>query len=214
MLHLFFRFAEQRGYILKGGNPITDTERITGRTGDAVTIYTPAEVAKLLAATPKDFKPCLALCAFAGLRSAEVERLAWSDVDLKSGHITVAADKAKTASRRVVPIVPNLSAWLASCAKKSGPIWKGTHRVFYVRQQEIAAAAGIEWKPNGLRHSFCSYRLAEIQNAAQVALEAGNSPAVVFKHYRELVKPSAAQAWFAVKPKTPANVVAMERIAS
>jgi hypothetical protein len=72
----------------------------------------------------------------------------------------------------------------------------------------VKAAAGA-WKDNGLRHSFISYRLADIQNAAQVALEAGNSPNVVFKHYRELVKPSAAKAWFAVSPEQAENVVAM-----
>jgi hypothetical protein len=58
-----------------------------------------------------------------------------------------------------------------------------------------------------LRHSFISYRLADIQNAAQVALEAGNSPNVVFRHYRELVKPSAAKEWFAVSPQPAENVV-------
>ena len=56
------------------------------------------------------------------------------------------------------------------------------------------------WKHNGLRHSFCSYRLASIQNAAQVALEAGNSPTVIFKSYRQLVTPVAAKAWFSIVP--------------
>jgi hypothetical protein len=57
-----------------------------------------------------------------------------------------------------------------------------------------------------LRHSFISYRLAEIQDAAQVALEAGNSPNMVFKHYREIVKPDVAKAWFAIRPDAPANI--------
>jgi hypothetical protein len=34
-----------------------------------------------------------------------------------------------------------------------------------------------------------------------VALEAGNSPEVIFSHYRELVTPEAATAWFSVKPE-------------
>jgi hypothetical protein len=37
---------------------------------------------------------------------------------------------------------------------------------------------------------------------AQVALEAGNSPQMIFQHYRELVRPEAAKAWFAIKPKS------------
>ena len=32
-----------------------------------------------------------------------------------------------------------------------------------------------EWTPDVLRHSFCSYRLAETRNIGQVAEEAGNS---------------------------------------
>jgi len=37
-----------------------------------------------------------------------------------------------------------------------------------------------------------------IQNTAQVALEAGNSPQMIFRHYRELVRPMDAEKWFAV----------------
>ena len=33
---------------------------------------------------------------------------------------------------------------------------------------------------------------------AQVALEAGNSPQMIFKHYRELVHPADAKTWFAL----------------
>lgn len=51
-----------------------------------------------------------------------------------------------------------------------------------------------------LRHSFASYRLAEIHDAAKVALEMGNSPEKLFRHYRELVTPDEAKEWFAIMP--------------
>ena len=38
------------------------------------------------------------------------------------------------------------------------------------------------------------------RNLAQVALEAGNSPQMIFKHYRELVRPKEAETWFAIVP--------------
>jgi hypothetical protein len=57
-----------------------------------------------------------------------------------------------------------------------------------------------EWKHNGLRHSFISYRVALVKNVNQVALEAGNSPQVIFSNYRELVTPQDAKAWFAITP--------------
>ena len=213
VLGTLFNFAEARGYILKGSNTIEATEKVSAKNSDAVEIFTPSEITKLLAASAPEFRACLALGAFAGLRSAEIERMEWTDIDLKSGHITIAADKAKTASRRLVPILPNLKQWLVPLAKKSGTVWAGDHESFYHAMQDSARAAGVTWKSNGLRHSFISYRLAVVQNAAQVALEAGNSAQVVFAHYRELVKPKAAKNWFAVKPTTPAKVVSITEAA-
>jgi len=42
--------------------------------------------------------------------------------------------------------------------------------------------------------------VAVIKNVAQVALEAGNSPAMIFSNYRELVTPQDAKAWFSIRP--------------
>jgi integrase len=206
-----FSFAESHGYILKGANPIADTDEISTENGDAIEIYTPTEILKLLDAAPDVFKPVLAIGAFAGLRSAEIERLDWAEVDLAGGFIEVKAVKAKTRSRRLVPILPNLNRWLASFASQTGNVWKGTAASLIEARAETTKSAGIAWKDNALRHSFISYRLAEIQNAAQVSLEAGNSPAMVFKNYREIVKPDAAKAWFSIAPEGPANIVPMAK---
>ena len=65
---------------------------------------------------------------------------------------------------------------------------------------ELEGWKPFAWKHNALRHSYISYRVAAIQNVAQVALEAGNSPRMIFKHYRELVRPDAAKAWFSIMP--------------
>jgi hypothetical protein len=66
----------------------------------------------------------------------------------------------------------------------------------------------FRWQHNGLRHSFISYRVAMVKNVAQVALEAGNSPQMIFSNYRELVTPQDAKAWFAITPK---SLAAMRR---
>jgi integrase len=210
VLFTLFSFAESHGYIIKGANPIADTDSISTN-GGAIEIYSPSEIAALLKAAPVEFVPFLALGAFAGLRAAETERLEWADIDMAGGFITIGSDKAKTASRRIVPILPNLSAWLTPYAGKTGKVWKPGPNLLRDARAETVKSAKIEWKDNALRHSFISYRLASIQNAAQVALEAGNSPGVVFRHYRELVKPDTANAWFAVSPKAPANVLTMPK---
>ena len=67
----------------------------------------------------------------------------------------------------------------------------------------------MRWPKNGLRHSYASYRLAQCQDAAKVALEMGNSPSMIFRHYRELVMPQDASAWWNICPEQAANVVPM-----
>ena len=215
---LLFEFAVARGYA--GDNPILGVEKVKVRGGD-VQIFTPAEVARLLAAASVDFLPCLAIGAFAGLRSAEIERLDWSNIDLVSRNITVGADRSKTATRRVVPICGALAAWLAQYGERQGPVWAGGHDAYYEAQKATAAATAIEadaekgikpqkavqWKANALRHSYASYRFALTGDAGRVAGECGNSAAVIHRHYRELVKPADAERWFAVAPPTIANVV-------
>jgi integrase len=162
-----------------------------------VSIFTPEQIASLLKKADATLRPFIALGAFAGLRTAELHRLDWSEIDLDRGFITVAASKAKTRRRRLVPISDNLKLWLAPIRKASGPI------CVHVCAQHAAREKcdGFKWAKNGLRHSFISYRLAILHDTARVALEAGNSPQVIFSHYRELVTPEQAQMWFAVKPE-------------
>ena len=98
-------------------------------------------------------------------------------------------------------------------AKAKGKVWKGTHDEFYDAQQDTAAATGkgktpaLKWKQNAMRHSFISYRLADIQNANQVAMEAGNSAGMIHAHYKELVRQAEAKRWFGIAPTRPKNVV-------
>ena len=133
-------------------------------------------------------------------------RLDWQNVKLGRGHIEITAANAKTASRRIVPILPNLAVWLKDAAKKTGKIFPHTRAYFHEMQRDISAKTktdklpALPWKHNALRHSFISYRVADIQNVAQVALEAGNSPGMIFGHYRELVTADDAKTWFAIAP--------------
>ena len=42
--------------------------------------------------------------------------------------------------------------------------------------------------------------MAVTKSAAQVALEAGNSPKMLFEHYRELVTEDEGKEWFSLTP--------------
>src|SRR4030095_13459315 len=66
-------------------------------------------------ATNQGMLPFLVLGAFAGLRTAEIQRQLWSDINLERGFIRVTAAKGNTAQKRLVPIADNLKAWLQVC---------------------------------------------------------------------------------------------------
>jgi len=209
--HLLFEFAVARGYCLD--NPAADVERPKIRNGE-IEIFTPDETRKLLAAAAPDFLPCIALGMFAGLRSAEIARMEWQDIDLKQGHIVVSASNAKTASRRIVPVSDNLAAWLASYTKQTGLIWKHTATDLQRARAETVKASGVAWKANGCRHSFASYSFALCADAGRVAGYCGNSPAMIHKHYKQLCTPAAAQKFFSIKPATAVNVLPMPAAAT
>jgi hypothetical protein len=84
--------------------------------------------------------------------------------------------------------------------------------MYHTERRRVAKAAQVRWRSNALRHSFISYRLAEIQDVNRVALEAGNSPQMIFRHYRELCTPDQAKTWFAIVPQAAANVVPIHRV--
>jgi integrase len=149
----------------------------------------------------------LAIGAFAGLREAEIQRLAWNEVDLGRGHIEVKAAKAKSARRRIVPIQPNLEAWLQPCSGMTGRVVPAGARRKLARARTAAKLAN--WPTNGLRHSFASYRLAAIHDAPRVAMELGHtSPQMLFSTYREVVRPEEAERYWKILPTETANVVA------
>ncbi len=43
-----------------------------------------------------------------------------------------------------------------------------------------------------------------------MALEAGNSPQIIFQHYRELVRPRYAKSWFSIAPGADGKIVYLE----
>ena len=99
-----------------------------------------------------------------------------------------------------MPISDNLALFLKDLAQKSGPVWPHSEPFLFDLIRDAGKDSGVPWKHNALRHSFISYRVAKNKNVNEVAMEAGNSPDMIFKHYRELVTEKDADAWFGVTP--------------
>ena len=204
-----FYFAESRGYIPRGMAQV-DSVALAREEETEIEIFRPGELERVLELAEPALIPFLTIGAFAGLRHAEIQRLDWSEVRLEENLIEIKASKARTASRRLVPILPNLKAWLEKHRQPEGKVceyvnvpkqlmWLSESVDAALRKEEPPKA--FSWKHNALRHSFISYRVAQIQNVAQAALEAGNSPRMVFSNYREIVRPADAEKWFGITPE-------------
>ena len=93
---------------------------------------------------------------YCGIRSAELERLHWSAVDLESRHVTISAKIAKARSIRNVDIPDNAILWLMRCQNRAGSIRPPQFRERFDKLREMA---GIKhWPHNALRHSAGSYQ--------------------------------------------------------
>ena len=209
VLHAAFQYAVVRGYLPE--NPVTKTAKVKTMPSTPG-ILTPTDIKALLACADAAMLPGIAIAAFGGLRDAEIGRMTWDRIDFVSGYLKIDAMMAKTSSRRLVPISDNLRAWLTPFAKKTGKVReslrapyeliRGVRKAACKRLSELGeSSANLEkWPHNALRHSYVSYRLALVANAAQVAEECGHSIQIMKQHYRELVTKDEAVKWFAVMP--------------
>ncbi len=199
-LRAFFNWCEERGYIHQKESPVTRIKAPRIATEVDPGTYTPDDLRRLLEAAPANYKPIVALMAFAGLRPAEALRLTWEQIHWDEGHIVIAGRGAKTRTRRLVPILDALREWIPN-PPPSGSVWPLAEKSFHRARTETKRCSGVEWLQDGLRHTWISARVAITSNAAQVALDAGNSPEIIFKHYRALKTKAEAEAWFDIRPQ-------------
>jgi len=165
---------------------------------DEVEILTPSEVAKLLAHAEERFLPWIVLIAFGGVRNEELKKgLIWESINFNRGYLIVPASIAKTNRKRKIDLPENALEWLAPYRNRQGAIFAHDFRAPLARCCE---AASVTNKRNALRHSFGSYRMEMLRNAGAVALEIGNSAAIVMKHYFEIVDKEAAEAYWNIRP--------------
>jgi integrase len=195
-----FAFAKRQGYLHPDRKTAAELSESFRQPDAAISIYTPEEMGGMLLAAKARHLPFLAIGAFAGIRSAEIHRLHWEDIKWDRGHIEIAGCKAKTAARRLVPLPDNLKAWLAPWREQTGLIIQSEDKSGALNELAVASGVPGGWRQNALRHSFISYRVAETGDVPRTALEAGNSPQMIFRHYREVVDGEAAKAWFAITP--------------
>ncbi len=132
------------------------------------------------------------------MRNEELKKgLIWEAINFNRGYLIISASIAKTGRKRKIDLPENLLEWLAPYRNRSGAIFDRDFRKPLARARE---AARVKYKRNALRHSFGSYRMETVKNAGQVALEMGNSAAIVMKHYFDIVEARAAKEYWNIRP--------------
>lgn len=233
--HAVFEFAMRRGYIDR--NPVATVERVEPAPRDEVCILTAADAAELMSRAEKHapaLVPYLAIGLFGGLRPMnELRGVVWErDIDLAGGNITVRRASSKTNRARLVPISPNLRAWLETVppSRRKGGIYYSRRLLDWIagkepRQDRRIAEPGkikrkakadgkktrpefepIAWGQDILRHTRTSYRLAQTQNAPMVAEEGGHTLAIMRQHYvNRTIRAAEVKAFWNILPTKAAR---------
>lgn len=207
-LGVLWNFAKKKGYVSENQAEKVERPYIEEKPASILTV---AQAESLLKEASKPehlaWLPYFAISLFAGLRTTEIRQLIWEQIDLEEGIITITPFQAKTRRRRIISTSDNLVAWLSLFPDQSGavvPVNTETN-AFWEQREELRKAAGlVEWPRNVLRHSFGSYHLARHSDEGLTAAQMGNSPGVVIKHYREMVKPKDATLYWNLVPQKKA----------
>lgn len=204
-----FAYGVKHDYLEKNVIYTIEKETVVGH---APQLWAPNDLARLLDAVTPEILPLIAIGAFAGVRTAELIKLEWSDVDFGRGTVKVEKAKSKTAANRWITMEPCLLAWLSAFRGRTGPIFQGNVYSFLHSVRKASKLAGIAKCPkNGLRHSFASYHYAKYKNAAGLASDLGHTTTkLIFSTYRDLAHPEEGERYFNIFPPAQAeNVVPM-----
>lgn len=182
----FFSWAKKRNYC--ASNPVDDVNRVRIEREDVSVIG--LEGARRIVSAAAAYReglclPYVSLALFCAIRPREIPRLDWSAIDLDSGTVTVGAKIAKMRQRRIVEIPPNALALLKTVKDKPlyGPNFRSN--LDAIKREAGDPKAFVQ---DVMRHTAISYHLALHQNEGKTAEWAGNSPDIIHRHYRALVK--------------------------
>jgi integrase len=166
--------------------------------------------------------PYIALGLFAGLRPAELSRLTREKINLDEGTITIDGSMAKTRQRRIVKLSANAIAWLEPFVVKRPAFTFTNFQRDFGRVKNGAGFNGKEglkakdgkpelraWVPDYLRHTAISNHFAHNKHEGETAGWAGNSPNVIHRHYKALVKEADAKEFWAITPDNVGKIISI-----
>ena len=218
---VLFNYARRKGYLSDERKHAAEKSEEIKFKKPPVEIYSAEQAEAMLTLCDKNLVPFLAIGLFAGIRSAELARLKWENIDWVGGNIRLDREITNTNQSRLAPLTPNLAEWLAPYKDLKGNILASTKSRYpttlispWLASQENPRLPS-KWIDNGMRHSFASYHLAYTQNAAQTALACGHSPGMLLGTYKtitvngESLNQEVAKKYFEIRPKVVDNVISI-----
>ena len=220
-ISMIFDYAKRKDYLEPDKDHQAEkTESI--RVNDAkLESWSVEDMRLILKHAPKRIIPWVVLGAFAGVRSSEIERMNWEDLDWSSNLILikgklVGGSKSRANNDRTIAMTDNLKAWLSPFRLYKGNILKSLgsgeiNKDLYAWLEDLIHKIQKEkplftWKQNANRHSFATYYLAMTGDASTTALAMGNSPTMVLRRYKTIqvdgktVTRAMAERYFAILP--------------
>lgn len=196
-------------------NPVHDVEKfdVTMKLPEILAAKKVAELFNFLEAYSGNTKvplqpgclvPYFALAVFAGIRPAinagELVRIANLPsreriIDLQMGVIRITPEIAKTNGVRQIVIQPNLLAWLKRYPLDRFPLLP-RNAIDLIGEVRAKFSLGHDV----LRHTFISMHVAKFKSMGDAALQAGNSEAMIKKHYLNLVTTAEAKEFWKIAP--------------
>lgn len=195
-LSAMFSFSVRKGWI--ASNPCERLER-PKQDDKEPEVFTLDQLQKMLQrvyAEQRELIPWMALALFAGLRPEEADQITKDRINLEAGTVKVDSAITKVRFARTVHLEPVAVAWL----KLGGqlPIGKNVRRK---QMRALRDYMGWEQIPkDALRHTAASHWIALKKSYGAVALEMGNSEAMLRKHYKAEVSPADCAAFWSLAP--------------
>ena len=225
-ISMIFDYAKRKDYLEPDKDHQAEkTESI--RVNDAkLESWSVEDMELILKCATKRTIPWIVLGAFAGVRSAEIDRMSWEDIDWSSNLILVkgklvGGSKSRTNNDRAIAMTANLKTWLIPFRTYKGNILKSlgvedVNKDIYHALSEVIHKIQKEkplftWKQNANRHSFATYYLALTGDASTTALAMGNSPTMLLRRYKTIqvdgktVTRTMAERYFAILPGEGVN---------
>lgn len=198
-VRMFFRWAHRMGYVARDPSAALDAPKAAvGRN-----ILTVDQMKALLKQEmPPWLRAAFLLGAFAGVRSEEIRRMDWEDIDTAAGEIHIRPGVMKDSGgffERIIDFTDPL-ARRKGAFTGSGKLVPVVTKTFHLHRAEVARRAGIEpWPANCLRHSFATYHLAMSRDPGKTAYQMGHSsPAMVRRVYAVPARRADGAAWWAI----------------